>query len=355
MSAALIVFAAVLLAAELRWSVHMLAQLSYEVQLDRTLAEPGEEITLTGTVANHGRLPAGFVWLQNELPPEAGMADEKEPGIGRVRRGRTRTVVEDRFSVRGRRAVTRTIAFTLPRRGRYQVGGYTLAAGDLLGLTERSSHGENGQQLVVMPALVTDEGLQKLVGGFLGDISVRRFLMEDPVLTVGFRDYTGREPFRAISWTRTAVAGSLQVKEYDHTAEPMATVILNVYGGTEAELEQCFRLTRMACELLERQRLPYAFYTNGSLIGPLGRVAFLPSGLGAQHLQTILYGLGCASYTCFYSFATLAARVQKGRKDQENYLVITPPLDDAGEEILRELEQRSSGPVCVLVGKEDMK
>ena len=43
-----------------------------------------------------------------------------------------------------------------------------------------------------------------VLSGFLGDVSVRRFIYEDPVLTTGFREYTGREPMKHISWTQSA-------------------------------------------------------------------------------------------------------------------------------------------------------
>lgn len=352
MSAVWLVLIGVLLAVlEFRWSFYALKNLSYTVKFDRMLAEPGEEITLTGIVSNRGRLPVNFVRLQNDLPPEILVIGEKSSDTGRCQKGMYRMALEDRLSIGGRRAKEKTFVFAIPCRGSYQVGSYTLSAGDLLGFSERDRHEEGRQKIVVVPKRLTDERLRQAVGGFMGDISVRRFLLEDPVLTVGFHGYTGREPFRDISWKKTAVAGSLQVKEYDHTAEPMATVLLNVYGGQPEELEQCFRLARMACEMLERQKIPYAFYTNGSLIGPMGRVAFLPSGLGRQHLQMILYGLGCASYTCFYSFGTLAERVRRQRKGQENYLVITPPLDEEGRAVLQDLERRSDGPVCLLVGE----
>lgn len=183
------------------------------------------------------------------------------------------------MSLMPRQRCRRQVRFAIGKRGAYQVGSYRLSAGDLLGVSEVSVHG-GGQELVVMPERSDDLGMLQALGGFLGDISVRRFILEDPILTVGFRDYTGREPMKAISWTRTAMTGALQVKQYDHTAEQNVVVLLNVEGGSGKDLEECFRMTRSVCEELERKKIPYAFRTNGNLPGPVGKVFSLASGLG---------------------------------------------------------------------------
>ena len=59
---------------------------------------------------------------------------------------------------------------------------------------------------------------------------------------------------RAISWTRTAQTGTLQVKQYDYTAERHIVVLLNTEGAEEKQLEECLRLTRSVCEKLEQRK-----------------------------------------------------------------------------------------------------
>ena len=212
--------------------------------------------------------------------------------------------------------------------------------GDHLVLDDITEHIAPGEKVVVMPHRSCQKVAIDAVGGFLGDVSVRRFILEDPVLTIGFRDYTGREPMRAISWTRTARSGALQVKQYDYTAERHVVVLLNVEGATEEELEECLRLTRSACEKLEQKKIPYAFRTNGNLPGPMGKIQTMVEGLGEQYLNTILYGLGGADSTCFYSFKTLTRHTLKSRSSSDAYIVITP--NDKGEVSARqEFKQRA--------------
>ena len=157
---------------------------------------------------------------------------------------------------------------------------------------------------------------------------------------------------RAISWKRTAQAGNLQVKQYDYTAERHIVVLLNTEGAEEAQLEECLRLTRSVCETLERMKIPYGFRTNGNLPGPVGKVSAMVEGLGEQHLNTILYGLGCADTTCFYSFRYLVHKTLRARKSSEAYIVITPDDKGAVHSCLGELSSAVGAPICVLRGSE---
>lgn len=333
-----------------RWlTPKMLRSLTYHGEIDRIMAEPNEPITLNATIENHGKLPVPFVRLQQQLPLGATVCDEAQ--ITHNRDSLFHRNIEEKFSIRSRQSKQKQLCFALSRRGTYDVGKYQLSAGDLFGFREESKFGQ-GQSIVIIPSrCVHMESLQAL-GGFLGDISVRRFIMDDPILTVGFRDYTGREPMKNISWTRTAMTGSLQVKEFDRTAEQNITLLLNVSGGSEEAIEECFRLTRTVCERLEQKKIPYGFRTNGYLPGPTGAIFKLPEGLGFNHLSTILYALGGANYTCFYSLSSLVRQSLHSRKHNESFIVITPEPDENDREALHQLQLATNNPICVLVGKE---
>src|SRR5699024_304525 len=82
-----------------------------------------------------------------------------------------------------------------------------------------------------------------------GDLSVRRLLYEEPVLTVGVREYTGREPMKMISWKQSARRGSWMVNQYDYTTEASVMVLLNLDSPmlTEERAEWCFSAARTVC------------------------------------------------------------------------------------------------------------
>ena len=350
MTFAIILIAVVLFAVlEHKWASYALKSLGVRTSCDRQLAEPGQPVTWSVTVDNYSRLPIPFVRLVGGFPKDAKPEGDKAWRDSFYRENVLSWDAEYRMTLRGRRWISRNVTVSFQERGIYQIGGYHLSAGDLLGFRESKCHGV-GRTVVVMPHHSKQKTAVDAVGGFLGDISVRRFIMEDPILTTGFRDYTGREPMRAISWTRTAQSGTLQVKQYDFTADRHVVVLLNTEGADEEQLEECLRLTRSVCEKLEQQKVPYGFRTNGNLPGPVGKIHYMVEGLGEQHLNTILYGLGRADKTCFHSFRYLVKQTLKKRKSSEAYIVITPKDSGNVRACVQELGNAMGAPVYVLRG-----
>lgn len=335
------------------WAPYALKALHFKGEADRTIAEPGEIVTWSGTVENRSRLPIPFVRLMETFPVHAKVSAEKAWEESHCSHSVAQWFVEEKMSLRPRRSCTRTVKFSFSQRGLYQIGGYRLSAGDLLGFKEATKYGQ-AKEIVIIPERSKQQTSIDALGGFLGDISVRRFILEDPILTLGFRDYTGREPMKSISWTRTATAGSLQVKQYDHTAEQHVMILLNTEGASSEELEECFRLMRSVCEKLEQKKIPYGFRTNGNLPGPVGKVFWLAEGLGYRHMNTILYGLGRGDGTCFYSFRYLTERTLMHRKSNESYIVVTPPLTEKSAPCIKKLEAAVGNGVCVLTGKAEV-
>lgn len=355
MTAVLLLIAALCLALlEHKWAAYALKSVDIQNDCDHLLAEPEQAVVYSATLNNYSRLPIPFVRFVQSFPSEAKLLADKTWWDSYCRDNILSWDVEFRVTLLGHRSITKNVTVSFPERGVYKIGSYHLSTGDLLGFREAKCHGE-GKSIVVMPRRSQQKTALDAVGGFLGDISVRRFILEDPILTTGFRDYTGREPMRAISWTRTAQTGSLQVKQYDYTAERHVVVLLNTEGADPQQLEECLRLTRSVCEKLEQQKVPYGFRTNANLPGPVGKVHTMAEGLGLQHLHTILYGLGRADKTCFFSFPYLTRQTLKNRRSSEAYILITPDCKDSVWTCIQELSNASGTPVCVLRGCEEVK
>ena len=335
---------------EKRWLNASARAVRWKLQTSRILAEPGEELRLTARVDNTRKLLIPFVRLHLEIPAECEVS-RMDTTDTICRNSGSWWHIEERFSLRPLQRAEKAVFFTAPSRGVYHVGKGRLTVGDLLGFREEEFTLEP-EQVVVMPERSRNTKALDAAGGFLGDISVRRFIMEDPILITGFRDYTGREPMRAISWTRTAMTGELQVKQFDYTAEKTAVVLLNTRGASGELLEECLRMTRSVCEQLEKSRIPFSLRTNGNLPGPVGKLHWVPEGLGESHLNTILFGLGRADATCFFTLATLIKQTLRKRKHNDAYIVITPPLSPEDRRIVKELENLTGNPVCVLEVKE---
>jgi len=343
------------LAGVLEWKLAgwALKNLRYAASCDMLLAEPGQLVTFTSSVENQGPLPILYIQVLERLPAGAELQEDEVWAAEHVYSRAKEVCVKDRIYLLPYRRQVSRLRFSMPQRGWYRLGAATVSAGDFLGMRESSRQEAHSGELVVIPSRCGAPDVLRTLGGFLGDISVRRFILADPILTVGFREYTGREPLKDISWTQSARSGQLFVKQYDYTVDVTVTVLLNAEGGNRAQLEQCYRLTRTACEELEARGIPYAFRTNGDLIGPVDFISFVSEGLGRRHLQTILYGLGRANCLCMSPLESLVGKCMQSRRPNEGFLVVTPPLSP-GQRALVDRLRSGGGTVCVLTGEEDL-
>ena len=347
----LLLLAAVAIVLQWQSLKHCLDGLSCDLRLSRRTVECGESFQLISTVTNAKRLPVLFLHLSERVPEEMSVELE-HTGVKREDRpmpsGGCSTSLKQTLYIMPRQKVTRTLNAQLPARGRYIFRGSDLTAGDLLGLKERKAEFLRYREVVVLPPRVDLASLDSAFGNYLGDISVRRFILSDPILTVGFREYTGREPQRDISWPRSLRDGRLMVKQYDYTAELTVTVILNIASGTQEEIERAYSLTRVVCERLEERHISYSFITNARMTSTAGFWSYLGDGLGSHHLNTIVESLGAASYDSMFSLNKLLDRAARREEKNRGYMLVTPPLAAGETASVRSFEHETGQRVLVI-------
>lgn len=247
--------------------------------------------------------------------------------------------------------VQRSFPITVSKRGRFVLEEMQISCGDFLGLKEEKKRSGSFQEIIVPPKPLDVLLLDTLVGGFLGDISARRFILEDPVLTLGFREYTGCEPMKRISWTQSARHNTLLVKKHDYTMDPSVSVMLNVETDLqepEAALEACFSAARSVCAVLEEKGIRYSFSTNALLLGRKHDNSGI-SGLGQRHFGAILEVLGRASGSTVLSLETLLEK-ELQQPGFHGRILITPGGNELNTRLSGRLQE--AGGLLIIRGRE---
>lgn len=314
---------------------------------DVQVVEPDETFRLRVTLTNKSRRIVPFLRVSEGFEESFDL-----PGCDAPRDSRGVCRVEFTAWLRPRQGLTRTIPLSIHARGRYVLREFQLYTGDFLGLREQMKTCGRFNEVVVAPREVHSEGLADLFGGFMGDVSVNRFIMEDPVLTLGYREYTGREPMKTISWVQSARAGSLMVKKYDYTLEPMVSVVLNVDAGRpdqEELLETCFSLARTVCAMLEQRGVKYDFTSNAVLAG--ADPGACGEGLGQRHFFSVLEHLGRAVCEHNVSLERLLEREAR-RGTAAGRILITPGIEAEPVRALNRLREAAGGCLLVLRASE---
>ena len=325
----LLVFTALILAAMEALSMRFdPARLGVRMSVSKALAEPDEPFDLIVTLTNRSRVFLPFLRVSFHMP-------EGMNAVDRGKQHRMRLIAGSDLSVtawmRPRQQLTLRFPVSAEKRGIYRVMQAEIESGDFLGLTERRESFSVYTETVIAPRKIETDALSRLPGSFPGDMSVRRYLYEDPMFTVGFGEYTGREPMRAISWNASARAARMMVKQYDHTVEMSVSVVLNIAGaGHDAlpPIEACFRLCRSVCEQLEEKRVRYRVYANADPIGRRNGNTLAEEGLGQRHLETLLENLGRAAEIPSCDGEALLAKTLRRGETCAGIVLVTPVRDE---------------------------
>ena len=292
---------------------------------EENVVDPGDSFHIVIELKNKKAFPIYFIKINMAFPKEFQVASN-------VTLAAKKYGVDDRnvsFStwLKANQTLKLKIPVSISTRGRYVLQNPTLFFGDFLGLKEKRKELELFREVVVAPESYEAEDVKQVLGKFLGEYSVRRFIYEDPVLTVGFRDYSGREPMKMISWKQSAQRQRLMVKEYDHTIEPVLSVLVNVETSTEeagAMIEKTYSIARSVCSNLEAKGISYDFYSNAQISGGSADKHMIPDGLGARHFAKVMEVLGRGMQIHAFSHTQLLQLARKTGGSERGLIIITP-------------------------------
>jgi uncharacterized protein (DUF58 family) len=185
----------------------------------------GDTIELVEVIENHKWLPVP--WIRVESMIDAALRFRTEEAV-HIDEGRKTQYHKSLFTLGPYRRIRRRHKITCVRRGVYRLSGVTVTAGDLFGMVERTRRYPVEAELVVYPQVTALDDVPLPHHGWQGDVTVRRWLVDDPFTVAGVRDYRSGDPMKSIHWKATARTGSLQVYRREFTAERRLMVMLNV-------------------------------------------------------------------------------------------------------------------------------
>lgn len=321
-----LILTALVLALQIRSRARGQGRLEASLELSKDLVEPGEQTELIVTVSNRARTLVPFLKLNIRLP--RGVTAASTEKLRHMKLIDADEIVMSTWAAPMQRLRLRVPVFA-ERRGRYLFESVAISEGDFLGLKERRDEFRVFTELIVVPREAPKRMLRQIPGSFPGDLSVKRFLFEDPVLTVGCREYTGSEPMKSIAWSASARVGSLMVKQYDHTMDASVVVVLNVFTSAEDpenRAEDCFSLTRTACRMLEDRGIKYSVFTDASSGADSGS-RYVGEGLGGRHFARVLELLGRSGCYGQGTFVKLLDRAVGQTHGVCGILLITPASD----------------------------
>lgn len=292
------------------------ADLTHYLEIPGRDFEIGEEIPVSSVIENAKLLTVSYLRVEEYFPPHFSVSKN----------------VYSLFVLPFQR-VRRSYCVYGKKRGLFRLEQAMLELGDFIGFWTERKRTALAQEIVILPAKrPLTESIVPL-GPLGGDVSVRRWLIDDPLMVIGIREYTGCEPQRYIHWPSTARHNNLMVKKFDFTTDNTALVILNVEAAKpfgraieEELIDETVSVARGVIEELAATNTPYGLVTNAYNEKSGEHGFYYRAGLGQNHLNTLLHTLGSIHFHIPGFFENTLKEIRRKKGNFTTAVIVTPRI-----------------------------
>lgn len=338
-------------------SLHLPIRLvQYHIVPSKRSVEQGEEFQIHTIIENATNYNIPYLLLEETIPNVVKIKQRESLHI--VASGTT-WVHRNTLFIKKHQRVKRSISAVIYQRGIFHFREAQLFFGDFLGIKEKERVIKQNQSIVVYPRRMEDERLNTILSDIFGEISIRSFLFEDPMLVLGYRDYTGREPLRSISFPITARRNQMTVKEFDHTREELVDLIFDVEYKGEFDhyfdqREATFCVVRTLCETFEKKGISYRLITNAyyAEMEVKGVNVIQSGGSGGSSFGKILDVLGMASGASMCKAEELLHYAFGHFSQEKEFIYIAQRREQETQKRIVEIEHRYRTKVYGIYGED---
>ncbi|MBQ7063522.1 MAG: DUF58 domain-containing protein [Firmicutes bacterium] len=256
------------------WARNLHAEVDYT---DRFIHE-GEKTELVETLSNGKILPLPWVYVKFRID----------------RNGKAYDYRSDLFSIRFFQQIRRRIPFKPESRGVYTIQGIDLISNNLFITSKFVTVLEDKAMMAVYPRLIDAEEYRIPFQKMMGEIVTRRFMIEDPFMFRGIREYQPYDSMKSINYKASAREGKWLVNVFDYTVSQKVTILMNMDRANRYYdmrlYESSIRMAASLAASFEQEGIPVELVTNGIdvLTGDPIRVE---SGCGSGHLEVLMEAL----------------------------------------------------------------
>lgn len=326
---------------------------SSRLELSEIRAFEGEDVELRIITTNRKYLPV--FWLNTAYAIPAGII-LKELDLA-VEPSSQRGHLRSYWSLSPWQTVVRRHVIACKERGYYQIGPGTLITGDPVGFFSGQLDLPQTFELIIYPKVYPLAPLVLPARQPFGEFRSVGRLFEDPMRTIGVREWQMGDSQRRIHWKATAKHQALFSRVYEPAEEEKIMIFLNIatlekfWHGYIPELqEQAIRVASSLAYELSEKRLPIGLIANGRLYRREQSIKLLP-GRSPDQLMLILELLAGVTSFATSSIEDLLVAEAPGIPWGTTLVLITAVTHDALLATL--LDLAAAGRPIVLISLAD--
>lgn len=321
-----------------------LKRLDYTRFFSTRKAAYGQTIELVETITNMKWLPLPWVRIESLLP--AGLDFEQQENL-KISSGSIYQNHRSLFQLSWYTKIKRRHRLTCARRGFYRLETATLTSGDLFGIVSQRKSIPLESELIVLPEILDIRELQLPSHSWQGDFVVRRWIVRDPFVISGVREYRSGDPLNWINWKATARTGQIQVYQQDFTADRRLLIMLNIEESenmwravTDPErIERGISIAATLAKYAMDHGLETGFVCNGPAADQRGEPVWIMPAAGSAHLDFILEQMAKLVIERACDTNTLLARLVEERVTGQDMVWITAFVSERMLACKQQLEQ----------------
>ncbi|MGG1520044.1 DUF58 domain-containing protein [Paenibacillus oryzisoli] len=317
--------------------------LQIDRKFDRAHAHAGEDMLMIETIMNRKLLP--IPWLRLEATLSTGLRFGQMNNL-EVSTGSLFQNHRSLFTLMPYTRIVRRHHVHCARRGWYKLETVAAAMGDLIGMQAASKTHRLHVELLVYPRLVQPEDVPILSSRWQGDVIVRRWMVPDPFLVSGVREYRFGDTMNSIHWKATARTGRLQVYNREFTADPRLVIVVNSQvteemwdAVTDPELvEKGLSYAATLADYAISQGVPVGFGYNGWRLDAPGVPVYCAPEGGAQQLDYLFETMAKLAISCARSCEDFLQQLLEEETSPVDIFLLTAYISEGMHERIEELE-----------------
>lgn len=200
------------------------------------------------------------------------------------------TYRNDVFSFLANQRITRRIPVKCNHRGVFKISGVQLTfAGPFMNEINVLKVGSTCE-ITVYPKTVDSKRFSFIRSRISGEAERKKYMLEDPFVFRGIRDYTSNDSLKNVNWKATARTGNLCVNEYNESVSRNVCILLNLEDDGmltyDSVNEEAISLAASVAEEFIRQGINVSLISNACDVDTKEAVG-IREGAGVGHLGSI--------------------------------------------------------------------
>ncbi|NLB41709.1 MAG: DUF58 domain-containing protein [Clostridiales bacterium] len=331
-----------------------LSGLSYTRSFNMPAVFEGEEVEMVEVIQNRKLLPIPWLRIEAKMSPYLKFTQQSDMTI------KHDEFHKSFFSLMPFTGITRRHKILCLKRGFYQLSTAAMTCGDAFGAQELYRDFHVDSELLVYPKLFPLEDIPFPSHSWMGEVTVRRWILEDPFLIAGVREYKYGDPLNRINWKASARTGDFQVFQLDHTADPRILILLNIdlsesMWGAVTDLDLIERGISYSATIAQNaidNGIPVGFGSNAYEVDKKDQPIYVGPQPGQEQLNYIFEILAKMVVARSCTFFTFLEDELDHDSSPMDILLLTPFVGERMEEQIQRLRGKGHSVDIIMLDTE---